>query len=133
MALPNGRVVRMDRRERRIMHRTSATYVSADSARLAIALHFARHFTHAAAVDGSKAGEKEKQDAGGVARTDAEAAAEAEELRLGACAYGWWEGPKFAAGVVPEMATQTQFESAMAAGFGGGKLPDSWTIADAEV
>ena len=133
VALPNGRVVRMDRRERRIMHRTSATYVSADSARLAIALHFARHFTHAAAVDGSKAGEKEKQDAGGVARTDAEAAAEAEELRLGACAYGWWEGPKFAAGVVPEMATQAQFESAMAAGFGGGKLPDSWSIADAEV
>jgi hypothetical protein len=33
VALPNGRVVRMDRRERRIMHRTSATYVSADSQR----------------------------------------------------------------------------------------------------
>ena len=38
----------------------------------------------------------------------------------------------FAPGVVPEMATQNQFESAMAAGFGGGKLPDSWSIADAE-
>ena len=59
--LSNGRVARMDRRERRIMQERKSTSVSADAARIAIALHFRHHFTHAAAVDGSKVGEKEEE------------------------------------------------------------------------
>ena len=128
--LKNGKLARMDRRERRLMGERRSTYTSADAARIAIALHFRHHFTHAAAVDGSKAGEKE--DENGIPYTNEEAEEMEEELRLGACAYGYWEGPRFGK-TTPTTATTREVNQAIQAGMGGGKLPDSWSIADAEV
>ena len=110
----DGRLVRLDARERTVMGERSEDGVSrgvreSDKAmRVALDLHAAHHFTHAAAVDGSLH-EQVLPHGAGVRR------------RL---AFGVWEGVQPGA---------TGVHEAAAAGLWGGGLPSDGEVADAEM
>ncbi len=55
------------------------------------------------------------------------------EYQLGACAYGWYEGPRYGRATDAAAASEHAVAQAFAAGMGGGRLPDFWRPIDAEV
>ena len=119
-----GRCARFDRASSKVMRGRAAVAQSARVARVLLALHAAHHFTRAAATDGSKAGGRDEERGGeraGVSRT----------------AYGIFEGAspygKVVEGVADVQATPDEELAAFGEAMYGGRLPDSWQIADAEM
>ena len=125
-----GRIAQFDREERAVltggrksMHETKNTL------KVAMTLHAAHQFTHAAATDGSKA------RATGSARDDTEREAHVED-HLAPTAYGIWEGVR-PYGTRSEDGTVRSNDKtdrqAVGRGMSGGKLPNSCEVIDAEL
>ncbi len=111
-----GRNVRLDAKERAVLRSRKGHALNARVARTALALHMRHHFTHCAAVDGSRSGE------------------EGHDARV---SYGVYEGPapfgRRQPGERTVRCTEEEIESAVARGAWGGRLPGSWEAVDAEV
>ena len=111
-----GRDVRLDAKERMVLRSRKGHALNARVARTALALHMRHHFTHCAAVDGSRSGE------------------EGHHARV---SYGVYEGPAPFGQRQPGERTvrcaEEEIESAVARGAWGGRLPGSWEAVDAEV
>ena len=118
---------RMDRDEQKSLGSdTGSVCESARLMRTAMHLHYEHHFTHAASVDGSKAGTIKD------AYQDSEEERESAEDALAPAAYGVWEGVrpfgKVVAGEAMVESTEAEKLAAVLAGMGGGRLPKSASL-----
>ena len=126
-----GVIARMDKKEKTALHGSKSVLESAKLMRVAMALHYAHIFTHAACVDGSKAGVIEDMD------PDSSEARENAEDQLAPAAYGIWEGVRpfgrYMPGEAAVRATEGEVIKAVEEGMSGGRLPASFNSTDSEL
>ena len=132
-----GSHITMDKHERTLQTDDNSVQSSTDAIRTLMKLHIAHQFTHSAAVDGSKEGHEPDEISPGRAATAPNEDQYGREDRLARTAYGIWEGLK-PIGYRPEgsedvVATDDTIDKSIADNLWGGRLPDSFAIADAEM
>ena len=118
----------LDKSEREtLVDNDASVWRSAHTMRIAMTLHAAHAFTHAAAIDGSKNGVDEDAASGGN-----EAEHNAED-RLAPTAYGVWEGMGPYGLHDKNKGNEELDHKTVGQGMWGGRLPDSCEAVDAEL